>query len=92
VFLDGRTDLYPVDVLTDYAAAMAAAPGWDEIVAHRGPDLLLLPVGAPLTAAARDSGAWREIYRDPDYVALERGKPKGEPTISPRPPLPWLFP
>src|SRR6185312_3382530 len=31
VFLDGRTDLYPADVLTDYSAAMAAAPGWPEI-------------------------------------------------------------
>lgn len=92
VFLDGRTDLYPVDVLTDYASAMAAAPGWQDILSRRGPELLLLPVGAPLAAAAQDSGAWRTIYRDPDYVALERGAPAGEPPASPRPPLPWLFP
>ncbi|HXT02493.1 MAG TPA: hypothetical protein VN915_17610 [Elusimicrobiota bacterium] len=92
VFLDGRTDLYPADVLEDYSAAMAAAPGWEDILSRRGPDLLLLPVNAPLVEAAQNSGAWRAIYRDPDYVALERGAPAGLPVASPRPSLPWLFP
>jgi hypothetical protein len=91
-FLEGRTDLYPVDVLTDYASAMAAAPGWESIIARRAPDLLLLPVGVPLIAAVETSGKWRAIYRDPDYVALERGVPAGAPAASPRPPMPWLFP
>lgn len=91
VFLDGRTDLYPADVLTDYSAAMAAAPGWESILARRAPDLLLLPVTVPLAAAAQESGAWHAVYRDPDYVALERGA-GGAGLISPRPPLPWVFP
>ena len=91
-FLDGRTDLYPVDVLTDYAAVMAAAPGWESIVARRAPDLLLLPIGVPLAAAVQASGAWRAVYRDPDYVAFERGAPAEETSAVPRPPLPWLFP
>jgi hypothetical protein len=92
VFLDGRTDLYPADTLADYAAAMSAAPGWEQILARRFPDLLLLPVGAPLAAAAQGSGAWHAVYRDPDYVALVAGASKGEPPVSPRPSLPWLFP
>jgi hypothetical protein len=92
VFLDGRTDLYPMDVLTDYSDAMAAAPGWEGILARRAPDLLLLPVGVPLAAAAQGSGAWHVIYRDPDYVALERGAGGAVVAVSPRPVLPWLFP
>ena len=92
IFLDGRTDLYPVDVLTDYAAAMAAATGWESILSRRTPDLLLLPAGVPLAAAALDSGAWHAIYRDSDYVGLERGASASVPPTSPRPPLPWIFP
>ena len=92
IFLDGRTDLYPVDVLSDYAAAMAAAPGWKSVLARCAPDLLLLPVGVPLATAAPASGAWHAVYRDPDYVALERGTNSAALGTAPRPPLPWLFP
>jgi hypothetical protein len=92
VFLDGRTDLYPVDVLEDYSAAMAAAPGWEDILDRRDPDLLLLPVNAPLASAAAASEKWRAIYWDPDSIAFERGPSIDPPPLSPRPPLPWLFP
>lgn len=92
VFLDGRTDLYPEDVLTDYSAAMAAAPGWAEILDRRKPDLLLLPAGAPLASAAPHSGKWHAAYRDPDYVVLQRGPEFAPVRPSPRPPLPWIFP
>jgi hypothetical protein len=91
-FLDGRTDLYPVDVLTDYAAAMAAAPGWESILDRRAPGLLLLPVGVPLAAAAQASGHWRAVYRDPDYVAFVPGATTAVLPTSPLPALPWLFP
>lgn len=92
IFLDGRIDLYPAAALTDYFAVMAAAPGWESILARHAPDLLLLPADVPLAAAAPASGAWHAVYRDPDYVALERGAPGAAPLASPRPPLPWLFP
>lgn len=92
VFLDGRTDLYPVDVLTDYASAMAAAPGWEEILARRNPDLLLLPASAPLALAAVASDKWAAFYRDSDYVALARGPSLTPVPRSPRPALPWIFP
>ena len=55
-----------------------------------GPDFLLLPVESPLAAAAV-SGAWKPVYRDPDYILLSRGY-KGEVELGARPPLPWLFP
>lgn len=101
VFMDTRFEhVYTAEQMSDYAAAMAADAGWESILRKYSVELLLLPAGSPLAEAAR-RGNWRALYRDPDYLLLAEkspppagraGKPVKEPVLSPRPPLPWLFP
>lgn len=101
VFMDTRFEhVYTAGQMGEYAAAMAASDGWESILRKYRAELLLLPSGSPLAEAARRGGR-RVLYRDPDYLLLAEksappagsaGKPVNEPALSPRPPLPWLFP
>lgn len=97
VFMDTRFEhIYTGEQMGDYAAAMAAAAGWESVLRKYGVELLLLPAGSPLAEAAR-RGNWRVLYRDPDYLLLaDRSNPSFKgiagPALSPLPPLPWLFP
>lgn len=72
VFVDGRNDMYPEEILREYSAIRAADPGWEQIVDRRAAQWLLFP---PDTAIARGPAAdagWCEAYRDDRQVLLGR--------------------
>lgn len=66
VFVDGRIELYPLEIWQDYMAISSAQPGWEEKVLGYGVQTLFLsPVEqAGLAAAAQDSPLWQMVYRD----------------------------
>jgi len=102
VSMDPRFEhVYSPEQMDEAAAALAAAPGWEETLSRSSAELLLLPLAAPLASAAGKSARWRTLYRDPDYVLLAGAAPRYDglardyargPAASPRPPRPWLFP
>lgn len=69
VFVDGRNDMYPDKVLTDYSALRAARDGWADLIDAYGVTAILMPPDAPIVEAASSSG-WCEAYADAHQVLL----------------------
>ncbi len=70
VFVDGRNDLYPPQVLNDYSAVRNAGPGWQAIIQrYRVGAILLLP-DATLVKGPAQAAGWCETYRDVGKVLL----------------------
>ena len=63
VAVDGRTDLYGDEILTQYMQARAAQPGWESILDDWNVNLVLLSPNAPLATALAQDG-WRQAYAD----------------------------
>ncbi|MEW6568837.1 MAG: hypothetical protein AB1449_11865 [Chloroflexota bacterium] len=70
-FVDGRTDLFNQELLTDYLTAWRAAPGWEAVLDRWGIRLALLEVDAPLVITLQASG-WEPAYQDDQAVVLVR--------------------
>lgn len=70
-FVDGRTDLFDQDLLTEYLTAWRAAPGWQNVLERWGIRLALLEPGAPLALALQCAG-WEVAYQDDQAVILMR--------------------
>ncbi len=64
VFIDGRAGFYGGQALDDYLAILDLKPGWQEVLARRRPDWMLLQSDLPVVQAAPLTGRWRVIYRD----------------------------
>lgn len=68
VFVDGRNDMYPEQVLEDYSAIRAADPGWEELAAQYGVEAILLPPETTLTRRPAEAAGWCEVFRDETQV------------------------
>ena len=64
VFVDGRTDLYNDEIISEWLAAMRAEPGWAEILDRRGIGVVLVEPDAPLAAVLEGEAGWEVLYRD----------------------------
>lgn len=72
VFVDGRNDMYPEDILEDYSAIRAGDPGWEEIVDRHDAEWLLFPPETTITRGPALEAGWCEAYRDDRQVLLGR--------------------
>jgi hypothetical protein len=70
VFVDGRNDMYPEQVLEDYSAIRAADSGWEALLDRYGVDAILLPADVTLVRGPAVSAGWCEVYRDELQVLL----------------------
>jgi hypothetical protein len=61
VAVDGRTDLYGDEILTQYVQVQSAQDGWAHILDDWGVNLVLVSPNTPLTAALAESG-WKQTY------------------------------
>lgn len=75
-FVDGRTDLFDQELLTEYLTAWRAAPGWEAVLERWGIGLVLLEPEAPLVLALRCAG-WGVAYQDDQAVVLMKGGDDG---------------
>ena len=70
-FVDGRTDLFDDEILTDYLDAWRADADWGAVIDRWGLRLALLEPDAPLVGALEDAG-WVQLYADGQAVVLGR--------------------
>jgi hypothetical protein len=71
VFVDGRTDLYSDDLLTEWLNTMNAADGWQETLDKWDIRLVLIEPSWPLAKLLAAEG-WRLLYEDEVSVLYER--------------------
>jgi hypothetical protein len=84
VFIDGRMQVYPAAVFTDYARAVADPSTFPDLAARYGITAAMLNHSAPgrleLAAAISRLPGWRVAYLDGGaIVLLADGKPPGPP-------------
>ncbi len=72
-FVDGRTDLFDDQILTEYLDAWRATQGWQETFARWGIRTVLLERDAPLVEPLQQSG-WVVLYEDSQAVVLSIGE------------------
>jgi hypothetical protein len=72
VFLDDRVDMFPVSVVDDFLTLEHGAPAWQHVLDKRGVQLVLWPRTMPLTNLMAESGDWRTLYEDKDWVVTCR--------------------
>jgi hypothetical protein len=71
VFVDGRTDLYNDEVISEWLQAVRAEPGWQAVLDRWKVRLVLLEPGTPLLARLETEG-WQILYRDEMAVLYGR--------------------
>jgi hypothetical protein len=70
VFVDGRNDMYADEILDAYSAIRNADPGWEDLVADYGVEVLLFPPEVPLVRGPAQDAGWCEAYGDEIQVLL----------------------
>ena len=64
VFVDGRSDFYGGKFGQDYIDVLEIKYNWQQTLDRYGVDTILLPCGAPLSGALKESRRWRVAYDD----------------------------
>jgi hypothetical protein len=78
VFVDGRTDLYGDDFLTnDYLKTARGEPGWQETFDRYGINLVVVEGGSGLARVLRDHPGWSLDYGDDMAVVFTRSASDG---------------
>ncbi len=63
VYIDGRTDLY-TDLVYEYIEILTTDDGWQDRLAARAVNLVLIETGSPLAEALRTEPGWSQTYSD----------------------------
>ena len=71
VFVDGRTDLYNDEIISQWLQAYQGQPGWDEILQRWQVTWVLIEKDAPLRRLLEQSG-WTQLYADDLAVVFRR--------------------
>jgi hypothetical protein len=69
-FIDSRSDVYSQQLLQDYAAITALAPGWQGLLDRYAVRSVLLPASEPLAQLLALSPEWRCAAADASAVAV----------------------
>jgi hypothetical protein len=69
VFLDGRQDPYPVDLVLEHIEVETGRAGHEDVFARHGIRCAFLPTSSP-TVARLSSAGWKTLYRDRQYVVF----------------------
>jgi hypothetical protein len=71
VFIDGQTDFYGEQLTREYVTIRETGAGWQEALARRGIELMVLPPDAPLVRALAESPSWKLQYVDATAAVLQ---------------------
>jgi len=69
---DSRSEIFSRQQHLDYARLVAAAPGWDTILARSGATWALVLTDSPLAAALQDRRNWETVGTDDGYGLMRR--------------------
>lgn len=72
VFVDGRTDLYDDEFLTEYLNTYLAGPGWEKVLADYNIGVVLVEANAPIARALLTRSNWVVRYQDSLTVVIVR--------------------
>lgn len=72
VFVDGRTDLYGDELLSEYLTAATGADGWRETLDRYSVRLVLVEAGSGLARALASEAGWSLAYEDALAVIYTR--------------------
>ncbi len=75
VFVDGRTELYGDDFLTDHLRVTYLQSGWRDTLAAYDVSWVVVETGSALANVLREEPGWRVAYEDEQAVLLERTMP-----------------
>src|SRR5439155_12614896 len=64
VAIDGRTQVYGVELLIPYIRTYYVASGWEQFLDRWPPDLILWPADSVLTRFLRLRPEWKVVYED----------------------------
>lgn len=81
VFVDGRSDFYGAVFERNFMDVLRVKHGWEEELGRYRVNTVLLPVGAPLVGALKESRRWRVDYDDGIAIIFRTG----EPAVAPAP-------
>ncbi|HTW59595.1 MAG TPA: hypothetical protein VMD99_15820 [Terriglobales bacterium] len=76
VAIDGRTDLYGADVITNYSKAMNAEIPYTAYPAMAGAQTILLPKSAIMAGALGSLPIFKKVYDDDLAIVLVRSNPQ----------------
>ncbi len=76
VFVDGRSDYYGVNFITDYVKMIMGTPGWRPLFRQWNFTHALVPLSYPITDALEREG-WRQVCKDNVAILFERGSVTG---------------
>lgn len=71
VFIDGRTDLYNDEIISQWLQVVRAEQGWMTVLENWQVRLILLEPDLPVVKELADAG-WEQIYRDEISVVFSR--------------------
>ncbi len=64
VFIDGRTEVYGDEIVSDYLAVAGVRREWEETLRKHGVELVLIETDSPPAVLLAESGRWRAVYTD----------------------------
>ena len=64
VFIDGRTDLYTDEIVSEWLGVMLMEDGWGNTIEKYDIQTILLPADASLTNWLDMDDEWKKIYMD----------------------------
>ena len=70
VFVDGRNDMYPQQILEDYSTIRDAGRDWPALIDRYGVTAVLLPPAAALVQGPLSGAGWCTAFRDSTQVLM----------------------
>jgi hypothetical protein len=74
VFIDGRQDVYGLELNRVHHHLMGASPGWRAELARRRIDMVFAPAWVPLVRNLAADPGWRVAFADGSAAVLLKGK------------------
>ncbi len=72
VYIDGRADVHGDAFIEDFLNVYRAAPGWENELAQRNVNLILIEPDAPLAQALRLNPQWTQVFSDAQSVMYQK--------------------
>ena len=64
VFVDGRSDMYGVDILKEYLKLVRVKPGWEEVLKKYNFSWIIYNANSTLSVVLMERNDWKLIYAD----------------------------
>ena len=64
VFVDGRSDMYGVDIMKEYLKVISIKPGWDEVIKKYNIKWMIHNANSVLSMFLMERDDWELIYAD----------------------------